>query len=326
MNPVLSRRLSASLIDLLGYLCLVIAGFLSTLLIPYELQSRVWNGLFVIALLPAIVLALIEARWGASPGKLITGLRLETSSRRGWLPRLLLRNLSKYSSIGLWIYALLLIVLGGDLGAEALFQNSLLGLGLLALLLNAGLLRASEQAPGKSLYDWICATHVSDSGKVRPGRQWLALPAGAAIGLMFLAIVLPMLQPACACGGPSIKANMHTLQTMVETYAVDWGGEYPPNLTALKADASLPAKAYWKAFANPLPVKTREKILLWELEMTKEGVTGIGNALVEEGRAIRPGIVSYAVSPERTTYWIYGYDDKNRRIQDKGKNYFLTNS
>ena len=25
----------------------------------------------------------------------------------------------------------------------------------------------------------------------------------------------------------SVKANMHTVQTMLETYGVDWGGTYP---------------------------------------------------------------------------------------------------
>ena len=55
----------------------------------------------------------------------------------------------------------------------------------------------------------------------------------------------------------SVKANMHTLQTMVETYAVDFGGLYPPEIgkgtvlhqVASKTDGAT--SAYWKSFANP---------------------------------------------------------------------------
>lgn len=43
--------------------------------------------------------------------------------------------------------------------------------------------------------------------------------------------------------------NMHTLQTMLETYAVDWGGVYPENIKALKNEAV--AGEYWKNIENP---------------------------------------------------------------------------
>ncbi|MFN4149396.1 MAG: hypothetical protein ACK4IX_00490, partial [Candidatus Sericytochromatia bacterium] len=35
----------------------------------------------------------------------------------------------------------------------------------------------------------------------------------------------------------SVKVNMYTLQTILETYAVDWGGLYPQNLNELKKEA-----------------------------------------------------------------------------------------
>ena len=47
----------------------------------------------------------------------------------------------------------------------------------------------------------------------------------------------------------SVKANMHTAQTQLETYAVDWGGLYPTGITALKTEAD--AKKYWKDIKNP---------------------------------------------------------------------------
>ena len=50
------------------------------------------------------------------------------------------------------------------------------------------------------------------------------------------------------------KMNMHTLQTMLETYAVDWGGIYPENVNALKSEAV--AERYWQNVENPYPVTT----------------------------------------------------------------------
>lgn len=57
---------------------------------------------------------------------------------------------------------------------------------------------------------------------------------------------------AVACSIPagpgSVKANAHTLQTIVETYGTDWG-EYPENLDILIKEAK--SKGYWKDFKNP---------------------------------------------------------------------------
>ena len=42
----------------------------------------------------------------------------------------------------------------------------------------------------------------------------------------------------------SVKANMMSYQTMVETYGVDWGGEYPSNLKVLNNNTS---DKFWEA-------------------------------------------------------------------------------
>ena len=52
-------------------------------------------------------------------------------------------------------------------------------------------------------------------------------------------------------GEPDLSRNLHALQVMVETYAVDWGGIYPPNLDALYAEAIVPGREYWKALRRP---------------------------------------------------------------------------
>ncbi len=47
----------------------------------------------------------------------------------------------------------------------------------------------------------------------------------------------------------SVKANMHTYQTMLETYAVDWGGTYPQNVTELIEEAK--EQNYYREVKNP---------------------------------------------------------------------------
>src|ERR1051325_577569 len=52
----------------------------------------------------------------------------------------------------------------------------------------------------------------------------------------------------------SVKANMHTFQTIAETYAVDWGGVYAGAVATLQNEAS--SKSYWKVFKNPFTATT----------------------------------------------------------------------
>lgn len=47
----------------------------------------------------------------------------------------------------------------------------------------------------------------------------------------------------------SVKSNLHTVQTMLETYSVDWSGQYPPNTAMLDQEAK--AKKYNKELKNP---------------------------------------------------------------------------
>ncbi|MEK7432809.1 MAG: hypothetical protein AABZ74_06740 [Cyanobacteriota bacterium] len=50
---------------------------------------------------------------------------------------------------------------------------------------------------------------------------------------------------------PSVKSNMHTFQTLLETYSVDHNGNYPKNVEELKKDATKGNNKYWKDFKNP---------------------------------------------------------------------------
>ncbi|MBF2052092.1 MAG: type II secretion system protein [Candidatus Sericytochromatia bacterium] len=52
----------------------------------------------------------------------------------------------------------------------------------------------------------------------------------------------------------SVKSNMRTFQTMVETYGVDFGGIYPNTIAVLHKEATKTSgatSAYWKSFNNP---------------------------------------------------------------------------
>lgn len=46
-----------------------------------------------------------------------------------------------------------------------------------------------------------------------------------------------------------VKANAHAFQTMLETYAIDWGGLYPANLKEVRIEALH--EQYWKEMKNP---------------------------------------------------------------------------
>lgn len=113
----------------------------------------------------------------------------------------------------------------------------------------------------------------------------------------------------------SVKANMHTYQTMTETYGVDFGGVYPDNVAALSTEANKAGatSAYWKDFNNPFTNKTGD------------GFSYEDNA---GPAAISVGVVGY--DPEDaspTRYWIYGGGKTaNQPVQDKGSTFTLTNS
>ena len=112
----------------------------------------------------------------------------------------------------------------------------------------------------------------------------------------------------------SVKANMHTFQTMAETYAVDWGGVYPTNVAELKADATVATKNYWKDFVNPFTNNS-----------------GVGASYMDSpvsGLPTGAKLGEVLWNREGTTkYFIYGgAKTDNVLIQDKGSNFVLSNS
>jgi hypothetical protein len=100
----------------------------------------------------------------------------------------------------------------------------------------------------------------------------------------------------------SVKANMHTLQTMVETYGVDHGGTYAPDLDILlQAAENNSYGSYWKDFTNPFT--------------SQRGIGLRGAIMAFKDYSPSPdfaGMVLYkpGEGKEPTTYWIYGVDPK----------------
>lgn len=105
------------------------------------------------------------------------------------------------------------------------------------------------------------------------------------------------------------KANMHTGQTMMETYAIDWGGLYPDSTTNLLNEAG--SNNYLKTFRNPI---------------------GTGNAYETASATITTSANTYTKGAvyynfdSATRYYIYGADSSGKAIKDKGNLFYLTNN
>lgn len=124
-------------------------------------------------------------------------------------------------------------------------------------------------------------------------------------------IVYPHFMPACGCAEPDQKINMHKLQSMLETYSVDWAGQYPENLSQLENAAKTAPHPYWRELKNPV-----------------SQAKGLGKAYGDVNSPPVFGMVVYVPHGRPiTTYAIYAYQDaKPEFIQDKGQVFFLSNA
>lgn len=153
-------------------------------------------------------------------------------------------------------------------------------------------------------------------------------------------------------GTPSVawvKGNMYAFQSMLETYAVDHNGTYPPHTQALQTVAKQ--ENYWKDFQNPVTGKTGPALSfrdISETQLTKLlaeskqpppqqteyppdplDVLGIRILSIAEKQNKQLGfageVLYYWKAPNR--YAIYGsYHDGNRLIVEKGIPVFLSNA
>lgn len=116
----------------------------------------------------------------------------------------------------------------------------------------------------------------------------------------------------------SVKANMHSLQTMIETYGVDWGGTYPENLHILVKEAQQNSNPYWKELTNPFTQQTG---------IGQQGAM-LDFANYRAGNPLNQGLVIYESSPSKSLYFIYGVDAQGNWVQDQSRNeaFYLSNS
>jgi type II secretion system protein G len=126
----------------------------------------------------------------------------------------------------------------------------------------------------------------------------------------------------------SVKANMHTVQTMAETYAVDWGGVYAETLDVLRVEAtgtgaSTNTNIYWKNLTNPFTSAATTDAATTGVVVDLAAAPAAGDVI---GGATGGEVGYYVLDNEVTTYSIYAGDKKGITLQDKGKVFFLTNS
>lgn len=136
----------------------------------------------------------------------------------------------------------------------------------------------------------------------------------------------------------SVKANMHTFQTIVETYAVDWGGVYSASPQAIKFEATQAGRDYWKDFTNPCTGKSGYQLSYqeygkWPLTPAFIEIIGIrfyralpANLPPERDSRCK---VLYQVNPADgpiVYYQIYGTTPEGTLLRDREKEFFLSNS
>jgi hypothetical protein len=100
----------------------------------------------------------------------------------------------------------------------------------------------------------------------------------------------------------SVKANMHTFQIMLETFALENGGVYPKNIDDLKNDANK--RGYWKRMVNPYNFK--ETIVLKDFFIEQN----LDSKLVEKEKYTEGTILYSPINNKETgffnNYKIYG--------------------
>lgn len=109
-------------------------------------------------------------------------------------------------------------------------------------------------------------------------------------------------------------SNMHTIQTSLEIYAIDWNGIYPDTIEQLEQESKV--KYYWRETKNPfrlyqpIPNYLPVNMNMSDYQQTKATLNYKGNTLNDKSDL--KGIVvyqpvRYGNSPP-TNYFVYGVD------------------
>lgn len=288
---------------------------------------------------PASILVwiLLEAVNGSTPGKRTMGLQLEIAGNY-WQRALILliRNFLKFSQIaGCFLLSALAyqsLHLYNYFSSQTLAYLEWAGLGNLPLFMLIsppliGLALAfclNLYGTDRHLQDWACWTQVKFSSSKPKVSQTVTNLAGM-LATCALVLWLSVNAKPVYHSHSSVKANMHTLQSIVETYAVDWGGVYPRDIEALKLEATQAGRDYWKDFTNPYTGKSGEGLSYGDASHVW---------LQKQGGILRPhadeaGLVLYAPVKDCrgiVKYFVYGLDKEGQTVKDKGRDFVLSNS
>lgn len=214
--------------------------------------------------------------------------------------------------------------------------------------------RWPQTAPSKPIQHWIQGQTQEKKASVAQakGLGW----KGWVISFLYLLIVFSYLSSEILnhwigtidCSRVySTKANMHTLQTLIETYAVDHDGHFPQNLAELKQDAQMTGREYWKEIYNTSlddyrtafhPAGEGQSYMLfkdyqqkkWHLFKPAYSLHTILGLRLDLSWGWPPppygnGMVLYDFV-SRHRYFIYGTESQGLLLKDKGQNFVLGNS
>jgi type II secretory pathway pseudopilin PulG len=308
------EHLKTSTLRLLAFFNdLLLFGLLSLYLpLPFQEVVRILLGLSL--------LWVMEIFWGKTPGSLLAGYRWQQRSRsKGkrlqWFGVFCVRCFCFLLLIGVgWCILSIIHLWGEDLINSwhqpilAVFVITLIVLGgVLAANFLSFLLIEALESQLKIEIDWL-----NYSKHWGPFLSLLPL-----IGTIISFVILPnMLRPESGEKLSSVKANMHTLETMLENYSSDWQGVYPESLKTLEQEAKQTENPYWKEMVNPYT-----------------SLSGSPNTLANEKELPQAGIkyrgfVSFEVPAADLyrKYTIYGYDKHGKKIAYKDKLYILSNA
>lgn len=143
----------------------------------------------------------------------------------------------------------------------------------------------------------------------------------------------------CDCAKvSSVKANMHTLQTIAETYAADHHGRYPQNVEEMKTQAVK--GDYWKEFTNPFTGRSGQAASYQNFSSLQyrlpTALTARPTPDYTDYLGIR--IFRFPVPADKdagqvlyqreslTKYFVYGLDKSGSLILDKGHAFTLSNN
>jgi hypothetical protein len=101
----------------------------------------------------------------------------------------------------------------------------------------------------------------------------------------------------------SVLRNAHTVQTMLESYSIDWGGRYPISVDALMDEAKI--GSYFKQLINPFDEASP--------------------AVVDMSHPTK-GAVGYTFDETTRKYHVRAWDENGELLKDEGNEFHLTNS